>query len=92
MILGAIGDFGQRKLGPGLFNLRDNGQIPEHLRIAGFTHSPYSDNQLRGSMSQAVRGLGRLAAPQHQWAMLVQTLFYVSETLAKNEDRVRLKE
>jgi glucose-6-phosphate 1-dehydrogenase len=55
VILGATGDLTARKLMPALFRLYRNRGMPESFRIVGCGRTPWTDEEFRSRMAEAVR-------------------------------------
>lgn len=92
VIFGASGDLTHRKLIPALFNLYQRERLADGFCIVGFARRPYTDEDFRRLMREAIeRALGD-GLNQKQWDAFVQRLYYVRGDLATQEDYHRLKE
>ncbi len=54
VIFGATGDLMARKIAPALFHLFHSGQLPNMFTIIGFGRRPYSDDDFRAHVSEAL--------------------------------------
>src|SRR5262245_38839919 len=76
VIFGASGDLAKRKLIPALYQLEQNGYMPERYAIIGFARTPMTDEAyreaMRGVLSERA-GDGGGVPPDHK---LLQSLFY----------------
>jgi len=54
VIFGASGDLTHRKLAPALLRLSQQGLLPEHFAIVGYSRRPDSDAALRASLAAAI--------------------------------------
>ncbi len=54
VIFGASGDLTHRKLAPALLRLSQQGLLPEHFAIVGYSRRPDSDEALRASLAAAI--------------------------------------
>jgi len=52
VIFGASGDLTSRKLVPALYNLMRTGSLPAETRIVGFSRTPMTDDEWRGSLRE----------------------------------------
>ena len=90
VILGATGDLAQRKLVPALFQLACKGRLPTGMRIVGFAHQDYTEDQFRELMWDSIQQYGDLAVRRDEWAMFARDLHYVGGDLSSLEDFTRL--
>jgi glucose-6-phosphate 1-dehydrogenase len=92
VIFGASGDLTHRKLIPALFNLYQRERLADGFCIVGFARRPYTDEDFRSLMREAIeRALGD-ALDRNQWEAFVQRLYYVRGDLATLEDYRKLEE
>ncbi len=54
VILGASGDLAHRKLVPALYNLALDGALPSPFGLVGYSRTPYTDDEFRAEMKEAV--------------------------------------
>ncbi len=55
IIFGATGDLTQRKLIPALFHLFQKGELPEHFYIVGFSRRPYTAQDFKDFLTDAIK-------------------------------------
>ena len=84
VIFGASGDLTSRKLIPALFNLYRRKRLPEPFQIVGFARRPYSHDDFRQLMHDAVQEAGDF--DQAAWDQFSQLLWYSRGDLTKPED------
>jgi glucose-6-phosphate 1-dehydrogenase len=78
VIFGASGDLTARKLMPALYNLALNRYLPSGASVIGAAHSPWSDQEFRVHMSDAVNKYSRTQPIDHSvWQSFAEGLFYV---------------
>ncbi|MDX2140738.1 MAG: glucose-6-phosphate dehydrogenase [Chloroflexota bacterium] len=83
VIFGASGDLTSRKLVPALYSLMRKGRLPSDVNIVGYARRPYSHDDFRGLMREAISGAaGDLA----DWDAFAARLWYVRGDLEKRED------
>jgi glucose-6-phosphate 1-dehydrogenase len=83
VIFGASGDLTSRKLVPALYSLMRKGRLPSNLNIVGYARRPYSHDDFRGLMREAISSAsGDLA----DWDAFAARLWYVRGDLEKRED------
>ena len=73
-ILGATGDLTSRKLMPALFSLYRNGGLPDPFCIVGCGRTPWTDEEFRGRMKDAIRPAD--AAGDELWQRFSANLYY----------------
>ena len=97
VIFGATGDLTSRKLIPALYNLLNNGQLPQNFACVGFARRDKTDAQFREEMHAAVNEFSRKKPVKPEvWKDFSERLFYHRSEF--DDDRgyeslnVRLKE
>jgi glucose-6-phosphate 1-dehydrogenase len=89
VIFGASGDLTQRKLVPALYNLYRKGRLPEALRVVGSARRPYSHEEFRQRMQEAVHEFAGTFDPV-AWAAFSSRLSYLRGDLRARADFERL--
>ncbi len=78
VIFGASGDLTARKLMPALYNLALNRYLPPGFSVVGASTTPWSDEEFRKNMRQAVDKYSRsLPIDAGVWESFAEGLFYV---------------
>ncbi len=91
VIFGASGDLTQRKLIPALFNQFKKGRLPATTRIVGYARRPYSHDEFRAILHEA---MGKYAAKDFEaarWDKFAPNLYYHQGDLNTPEDFVALE-
>ncbi len=88
VIFGASGDLTSRKLIPALYSLFRRQRLPEKFQIVGFARRPYSDDDFRGLMQEAVKEFGEFE--QSIWDDFAARLFYARGDLNTPADYDKL--
>ena len=86
VIFGASGDLTSRKLLPALFKLYQKKRLPEDVHIVGYARRPYSHDDFRGLMRDAVAKAEGENFDQAAWDVFVQRIWYVKGDLETRED------
>jgi len=76
VILGASGDLTARKLIPALYNNFRKNRLPEGTSVLGFARRPYSDDDFRQKMKEAVASFAPDAFNDEAWRKFSKLLFY----------------
>jgi glucose-6-phosphate 1-dehydrogenase len=76
VIFGATGDLTHRKILPALYNLRRAGLLPPESSVLAFARRPYSDEQYRVEMQEAVGRFSRVPLEPAIWEDFAASLFY----------------
>ncbi len=87
VIFGASGDLTSRKLVPALYNLLRKGRLPARCNIVGYARRPYSDEEFRALMREAVE---KSVGLNEQWAEFESCLWYMRGDLDTPEDYAAL--
>ncbi|HEY9287099.1 MAG TPA: glucose-6-phosphate dehydrogenase [Candidatus Dormibacteraeota bacterium] len=78
VIFGASGDLTARKLMPALYNLTLNRYLPTGFSVVGVANTPWSDQEFRQHMEEAVKKNSRTQpVDQSVWHTFAQSLSYV---------------
>ena len=78
VILGANGDLARRKLLPAIYQLAQDGLLPESSDILGVARDPMDDDRFRAMMRDAVRASDEIAEfDEAVWQSLAPRLHYV---------------
>jgi glucose-6-phosphate 1-dehydrogenase len=83
VIFGASGDLTSRKLVPALYNLLRKGRLPARCNVVGYARRPYSDDEFRALMREAV---GKAMDLDERWTEFESCLWYVRGDLETPED------
>jgi glucose-6-phosphate 1-dehydrogenase len=86
VIFGASGDLTSRKLIPALYNLLRKGRMPQSFNIVGYARRPYSHEDFRGLMREAVATAQGDAFDADLWEQFAARLWYVRGDLERQED------
>lgn len=84
VIFGASGDLTSRKLIPALFNLFRRDRLPDEVQVVGFARRPYSHDDFRGLMRDAVQENDGFDASA--WDEFSSRLYYSRGDLSTPED------
>jgi glucose-6-phosphate 1-dehydrogenase len=76
VIFGASGDLTQRKLVPSLFNLFRKGRLPDPFRVVGHSKTPFTDDQFRAHLTDALRELAPFEFKDEEWRAFCPSVFY----------------
>jgi glucose-6-phosphate 1-dehydrogenase len=77
VVFGATGDLASRKLLPALYNLAQDGALPERFTLFATSRSQLSDDEFRARAAKAVRMHSRRAPDEAILAELLQSIHYV---------------
>ncbi len=77
VIFGATGDLTHRKILPALYNLRRAGLLPPESTVLAFARRPYSDDQYRVEMKDAVGRFSRVSLEPAIWDDFAEGLHYL---------------
>jgi glucose-6-phosphate 1-dehydrogenase len=83
VIFGASGDLTSRKLVPALYNLLRKGRLPARCNIIGYARRPYSHDEFRALMREAVE---KAMGLDERWAEFEAHLWYVRGDLETPAD------
>lgn len=77
VIFGATGDLAGRKLIPAIYNLWCSGYLPESIAVVGVARRPWSDNEFRTRMCEALKKHSRTGhGSSEECDPFVSNLFY----------------
>jgi glucose-6-phosphate 1-dehydrogenase len=86
VIFGASGDLTQRKLIPALFNQSRKGRLPAGARIVGYARRPYSHEEFRGLLREAMDKFAPKAFDAALWEKFAASLYYHKGDLSTADD------
>jgi glucose-6-phosphate 1-dehydrogenase len=92
VIFGATGDLAQRKLLPGLFELKCKGRLPENMQIVAFARTDYPVDEFCDRLWKGMEDLGGMSLRHDEWDGFAQDLTYVRGDVTVAEDLARLKQ
>jgi glucose-6-phosphate 1-dehydrogenase len=78
VIFGASGDLTRRKLLPALYNLAQDGLLPERFAVLGVARPAMTDEEFRATMRQSVEEAEGEAIDAGVWSRLDGALHYMS--------------
>jgi len=90
VIFGASGDLTHRKLIPALYNNFKKERLSDKLRIVGFARRPWSDNDFRTRLEEAIKEFAPDSFDSDTWASFTPVLSYFQGDLGVAEDYQRL--
>jgi glucose-6-phosphate 1-dehydrogenase len=92
VIFGATGDLTSRKLGPAVYNLCREGQLPSHFACVAFARRDKTHDDFRSDMRTAVEKFSRVKPINEDvWTTFSNQLFYHKAAFPEDEGYVRLK-
>jgi glucose-6-phosphate 1-dehydrogenase len=93
VIFGATGDLTARKLFPALYNLRRDGQLPNHFACVGFARRSKSHEQFRQEMHDAVNQFSRVKPiDENLWTSFMNQVFYHTSPFDEDQGYATLKQ
>ncbi|MDP6957973.1 MAG: glucose-6-phosphate dehydrogenase [Planctomycetota bacterium] len=94
IIFGALGDLSKRKLIPALYNLYQEGDLPEHFAVLGLNRDQTDDHGFRESHKESTDRYSR--TKPEKWDAFSNNLHYIpgdfTESDSYNKLRVKLEE
>ncbi len=90
IIFGASGDLTHRKLMPALYSLYRKGRLSRGFSVVGFSRTPFSHDEFRTEMRQAVETFGDEPVVTSEWEPFAQNLFYTPGNVNNLDDFQRL--
>jgi glucose-6-phosphate 1-dehydrogenase len=78
VIFGATGDLARRKIVPALYNLAQDGALPERFHMVGVARREKSDEDFREECAQAIRTFSRRTPDEDVLAGLLANVNYVA--------------
>ena len=91
VIFGASGDLTHRKLIPALYNNFKKNRLPDNLRIVGYARRPWSDDEFRGGLEDALKQFAAASFDSGSWAGFAPRLSYFQGNLDSPEDYQKLQ-
>jgi len=76
VIFGATGDLTQRKLIPALFHLFQKKVLPPHFYIVGFSRRPYTSEDFKEFLEQAIKKFHQHNFSESQWHEFIGKCYY----------------
>ena len=76
VIFGATGDLTNRKLLPAIYQLKQQGQLPEQFAVVATARSQHTDEHYRKIAKEAVKKYSGLTFDQEIWETLSKQLYY----------------
>ncbi len=92
VIFGATGDLTKRKLIPALYNLVNDGLLPEAFAIVGIGRSPLSEDEFRQRMTADLREFATVEVDEAKLDWLLKRMRYVAGDLTDEATFHRLGE
>jgi glucose-6-phosphate 1-dehydrogenase len=92
VVFGATGDLTHRKILPALYNLRRVGLLPPETTIVGFARRPYTDEQFRVDLKEAVSQHSRVPLQDAIWDDFAAGIFYQQGEFHEPEAYKRLSQ
>jgi glucose-6-phosphate 1-dehydrogenase len=92
VIFGATGDLTKRKLIPALYNLVNDGLLPDAFAIVGIGRSPLSEEDFRQHMTEDLRQFATVDIDEAKLEWLLQRMRYVAGDLTDEATFHRLGE
>jgi glucose-6-phosphate 1-dehydrogenase len=92
VIFGASGDLTRRKLFPALYNLAEDGLLPENFAVLGVARPRIAADEYRQQMQEQVRDAEGEPLDQQKWNAIVDRLQYVTGEFDDAELYARLRE
>lgn len=83
VIFGGGGDLTWRKLVPSLFDLFQDGSMPEHFVILAVDRSDYSDEKLRKRFHEGVKEFSRRGKEEGSWTQFAKHIHYMKGDFEK---------
>jgi glucose-6-phosphate 1-dehydrogenase len=81
VIFGATGDLTKRKLIPALYNLVDDGLLPDEFAVVGIGRSPLSEEEFRQRMADDLKQFATVDVDEAKLGWLLERLRYVAGDL-----------
>ncbi len=91
IIFGGTGDLSKRKLIPALFNLFEDGQLPQSFAILGLGRKPFDDQSYREKMIESIQQYGQQNSPDKKiLENFAKSIFYQSLDMTQEDDYRKL--
>lgn len=91
VIFGASGDLTKRKLIPSLYNLAVDGLLAENFSIVGVARRPWSEDEFRGKMREAIVEFGTQEVDDDLWREFEERIRYCRGSFDEAETYEQLK-
>src|SRR5581483_45488 len=78
VIFGASGDLTRHKLLPAIFNLSEEGHLPDEFAILGVARPPLQESDYRAQMREQVREAEGEPLEEDKWQRIEDRLYYIS--------------
>jgi len=91
VVFGATGDLTRRKLLPALYNLAVEGSLSDHFAAVGVGRRPWSAEEFRGKMEEAVGEFSRRPLDAGVWQRFAPQLDFVSGNFGDPDAYTRLR-
>jgi glucose-6-phosphate 1-dehydrogenase len=78
VIFGASGDLTRRKLLPALYNLAEEGLLPDRFAVVGAARQPIPEDEFRQQMRDRVQEAEGEALDPKRWDKIVERLHYIN--------------
>src|SRR5258708_18844955 len=78
VIFGASGDLTRSKLLPAIFNLAEDGHLPDEFAILGVARPPIEESAYRAQMRERVHDAEGGTLEPDKWARIEDRLYYIS--------------
>jgi glucose-6-phosphate 1-dehydrogenase len=92
VIFGASGDLTRRKLLPALYNLAEDGLLPEKFAVVGVARPVMSEEQFRTQMTGAIEKTEKHSPAPEVWAKVGGRLHYINGEFDDSQLYLNLKE
>ncbi|MDA8202681.1 MAG: glucose-6-phosphate dehydrogenase [Chloroflexi bacterium] len=92
VVFGATGDLTHRKILPALYNLRRVGLLPPETTVVAFARRPYTDEQYRAELKEAVAQFSRVPIQDALWDDFAAGIFYQQGEFHDQEAYKRLSQ
>lgn len=91
VIFGATGDLTARKLLPALYNLANDGQLPNKFACVGFARRAKDKEQFHNEMKSAINQFSRNSLDENIWETFSEQLFYHQSDFDQDKGYIDLK-
>ena len=85
VIFGASGDLCKRKLIPALYNLMDQGLLPENYAVVGVSNKPMSHDEFRTYMTDNLKEFAGSKIPPERIPEFIKGLYYIGGNFTEKE-------
>ena len=91
VLFGGAGDLARKKLLPALYNLAQDGYLPEDFALLAVARTPRTDEQYRQIMREAIEHNSRRPPAKERLDWLAERSFYQSADETKAQDMLAVK-